>query len=161
MKMRHPASARLQRVQFPALLELIKQPAHAFKILRRRRVDEVCVAANNQHGSPGMILAPRSQTRRDQLGRCRVDRFLAFANLGPEAGFSLGKRQPRQARVDEIADLAERSGGCAFVKRDDSFDATIDPTSTASAWRKLSGTSSAAASLAFCASTTPALAEPG
>ncbi len=116
MKMRHPGASRAlssRRAISCASSSSSSSLRTRSRSAAARLVDEVGLAANDQHGPPGMILAPGGEARSDQLGRGCVDRFLALADLGPEPGFGLGERQPRQARVDEIADLAERGGACA------------------------------------------------
>ena len=44
-----------------------------------------------------MVLAPGGEARGDQLGRGRIDRFLALADLGAKPRFGFGERQAGRA----------------------------------------------------------------
>ena len=100
-------------------LELVEQLADAIEILGGRRVDQVRLAADDQHRPPRMIVTPCGKTARDQLGGGGVDELLALADLGSEARFSFGERQSREARIDEVADLGQRARTGSSVQRND------------------------------------------
>src|SRR6185312_12994900 len=112
---------------FLRLLQLAEQAADAIQVFGRRRIDEVGVAAYDQDGTPGMILAPGGEARGNQLGGGRVDRFLAFANLVAKPSLRLRERQSGEARVDEVADLVQRRRARAADQRNHAvFHAPVD-----------------------------------
>ena len=99
MKIRQPGASRAlssRRAISCAILKLVEQPPNAVQILRRSLVDQIGLAANDQHRPARMVLAPRGKARSDQLRRCRVDRFLALADLGAKPRLRLGERQARR-----------------------------------------------------------------
>ena len=100
MKIRQPGASRApssRRAISCGFLELVEQLADALEVLGGGLVDQVRLAADDQHRAAGMVLAPGGKARGDQLGRGGVDRFLALADFGAQPRLGLGQRQARQA----------------------------------------------------------------
>ena len=100
MKIRQPGASRAlssRRAISCALLELVEQPPHPLEVFGRGVVDEVRLAADDQHRTARMILAPGGKPRRDQLGGGGVDRFLALADFGAKPRLGFGKGQAGRA----------------------------------------------------------------
>ena len=76
MKIRHPCPSRAPSSKpgdFLPVLQLVEQPADAFQVGGCAFVDQIGLAAHDQHRALGMILAPVREPARDQLGGGGVD----------------------------------------------------------------------------------------
>src|SRR5437763_715433 len=67
-----PAAGRVARAfeqphDFLPVLELVEQLADPLEVFGRGFVDQVRLAADDQHRAAGMILAPRGESRGDEL----------------------------------------------------------------------------------------------
>ena len=111
MKIRIPCAVA-RAVEQPGdllpVLELVEQLADALEVGGGALVDQIGLAAHDQHRPLRMVLAPVGEAARDQLGRGGVERLPAARDLGAQPRLGLGQRQPGQPRADVIADLGER-----------------------------------------------------
>ena len=80
MKIRHPgavARAFEQAGDLLPVLELVEQLADPLEVGGGGLVDQIGLAAHDQHRAAVLVLGPVGEARRDQLGRGAVDRLLA------------------------------------------------------------------------------------
>ena len=166
MKIRHPCPSRA-----PSSSRAISCRSSSSSSSRRTRsrsaaalfVDQVGLAADDQHRALGLVLAPVGKARRDQLGGGGVERFAALADFGAQPRLGLGQGQAGQARVDEIADFGERdrAGPGGQRRRRDSRRCRRSRPAPPARGRARAARNSAACrrSSLFGASTTPAQAD--
>ena len=123
------------------VLELVEQAADALEVGGALFVDQVGLAAHDQHRALRLVDAPVGKPRRDQLGGGDVERGAALADLGPQPRLGLAQRQPRQPRADIIADLGSAIALVPAGSATTRFSTLPSaPTSTASARSGASGT---------------------
>ena len=139
MKIRQPGASRA-----PSSRRAISCRSSSSSSSRRTRsrsspallVDQIGLAAHDQHRAPRMVLAPRREPRRDQLGGGVVERLLALADL---AGAARASASPsvipdRRALTKLATSLSAAGAGPRHrAARSGSRRCRRSPTSTASA----------------------------
>ena len=138
MKIRQPGASRA-----PSSKRTISCRSSSSSSSRRTRsrssprafVDQIGLPAHDQHRAPALVLAPGREPRGDQLAAAWSNASLRWRDLLRSIALRLAQRHARQARIDEIGDLAgalrRRSRGRAA--RHGSRRCRRSPTSTASA----------------------------
>ena len=134
-----PAALRLARAfqqagDFLPVLKLVEQLAHALEIGRRHFVDQVGLAAHDQHRAPRMVLAPGARPDATSSAAARSiasrrSRISARSRASASASVS-----PARPRIDEIADLGRGAAAVTRPQATTRFSTLPSrPTSTASA----------------------------
>ena len=95
MKIRVDSASRAQVEQFGdrlLVLEIVEQQAHAFEVAQHPLVEQIGLAADDQHGAPGRVLAPHGDAAFDQVAARRVERGVARGDLGAHQQGGIGQR---------------------------------------------------------------------
>ena len=121
MKIRHPgrvARAFEQMRDFLRFLEFVEQTADPVEIFCGAGVDQVRVAAHDQHRTPRMVLrsTPRAPMRPARAAAASTAPCRSRISARSRASASASVR-PGQARVDEVADLGQRGGAGPVEQR--------------------------------------------
>ena len=109
--MRQPGASRAlssSRAISCVILELVEQPPYAIEVLGGGLVDQMRLAANDQHRAAGVSWLQAARPDATSSAAARVDRFLALADFSAKARLSFVQRQAGEAGVDEIADFGQR-----------------------------------------------------
>ena len=93
------------------VLELVEQLAHPLEVGGGGLVDQVGLAADDQHRPLRRVLAPGGEARCDQLGGGGVDRLAPLGDFGASRASASAERQAGEAGADVIADLVEPRPG--------------------------------------------------
>ena len=81
------------------VLEIVEQLADPLDIAERRLVEQVGLAAHDQHRPAQRILAPHRQPALDQIARRGIERRAARGDLGPHRRRRLGQGPPGKMRA--------------------------------------------------------------
>src|SRR5688500_19323562 len=97
-----------QMGDFLAVLELFEQLADALKVGGRRLVEQIGLAADDQHRPLGCVLAPAGEAGSDQLGCGGIKCLASFGDLSAQPCLGLGQSQTSKPAANVIADFGDR-----------------------------------------------------